>query len=89
MGSYTGTGATNLDELAAKLQMILAESVMFHFQRNDFQKWIKDTIGDGELAEKIEIIKEEQSEEDLRREILTITRDRMIALRKVNSKLNC
>jgi hypothetical protein len=36
-GKYTGITATSSVEFAEKLQIIPIESVMFHFQRKDFQ----------------------------------------------------
>jgi hypothetical protein len=70
MGNYTGITATNLSEFAAKLQIIPMESITFHFQRKDFENWIKYSIKDAALAERISRIKGEQSTEDLRKEIL-------------------
>ena len=49
-GNFTGETATSLDVFEKQLQTISAGSVNFHLQRGDFQKWIEDTIGDGELA---------------------------------------
>jgi len=46
------------------------ESITFHFQRKDFQKWIQYTIKDAALAERISRIKGEQSAEGLTKEIL-------------------
>ena len=76
VGNYTGITATNLSEFAAKLKTIPAESILFHFQRNDFQKWIKYTIKDAEIAERINRAKGAQSTEDLRKEILRILETR-------------
>ena len=76
LGNYTGITATNLSEFAAKLKTIPMESVTFHFQRNDFQKWIKYTIKDAEIAERINREKGAQSTEDLRKEILRILETR-------------
>ena len=76
VGNYTGITATNLSEFAAKLKTIPMESVTFHFQRNDFQKWIKYTIKDSEIAERINRAKGAQSTEDLRKEILRILETR-------------
>jgi hypothetical protein len=69
LGNYTGITATNLSEFAAKL-------ITFHFQRKDFQKWIKYTIKDAALAERISRIKGEHSAEGLRKEILGILETR-------------
>jgi hypothetical protein len=71
IGNYTGTTATNLSEFAAKLQIVPTESITFHFQRKDFQKWIQYTIKDAALAERISRIKGEQSAEGMRKEILS------------------
>jgi hypothetical protein len=70
IGNYTGITATNLNEFESKLKIIPAESIKFHLQRKDFEKWVKYTIRDDALAERISKIKEEQSTEDLRKEML-------------------
>jgi hypothetical protein len=76
IGNYTGITATNLNEFAAKLQTVPIESVTFHFERKDFQQWIKDTIKDAELAEQMNRIKHGSSAEDLRKEILSTVKAR-------------
>ena len=70
IGNYAGITATNLSEFAMKLQIVPTESIAFHFHRKDFQNWIKYTIKDAALAERISRIKGEQSAEGLRKEIL-------------------
>ena len=70
IGNYTGITATNLSEFAVNLLIIPKESITFHFQRKDFQKWIECTIKDAALAERIDQANGEQSAEDLRKEIL-------------------
>jgi hypothetical protein len=70
MDNYTGITAINLNEFAAKLQIIPNESIEFHFQRKDFENWIRYTIKDSALAERISRTKAEQPTEDLRKEIL-------------------
>ena len=72
LGNYTGITATNLSEFAAKLQIVPSESVIFHSQRKDFQSWIRHTIEDATLAERMGKTKIDQSAEDLRKEILKI-----------------
>jgi hypothetical protein len=69
-GNYTGITATNLNEFAAKLQIIPNESITFHFQRKDFENWIRYTIKDEALAERISRTKAKQTTEDLRKELL-------------------
>jgi hypothetical protein len=70
IGKYTGITATSLSEFALKLQVIPTESVMFHFQRKDFQNWIKYTIKDTVLAQRIDNSKREQNAERLRKELV-------------------
>jgi alpha-amylase len=72
VGNYTGITATSLSEFAMKLKIVPTESIAFHFHRNDFQNWIKYTINDAALAQRIGNAKPEQNAEDLRREILQI-----------------
>ncbi len=88
IGSYTGETATSLDIFVLKLQVIDAASVKFHFQRNDFQKWIEDTIGDEELAERISQRGElrQLSVEDLRQELLEIVQTRIEELRRLHRR---
>ena len=76
IGNYTGITATNLTEFATQLQKIPMESITFHFQRKDFQQWIKNTIKDTELAEQMNKIRVGLSAEDLRKEILSTVKAR-------------
>ena len=52
-------------EFAEKLQIMPIQSVAFHFQRQDFQKWLKNTIGDEELAKRIDEIKAGSQDENI------------------------
>ena len=73
-GKYTGITAISLDEFEEKLNTVPAESVMFHFQRQDYQKWLMEVIGDDKLAKRIDKIKETEwdSGESLRK-VLSLT----------------
>jgi len=79
-GIFTGETATSLDDFEKKIQIAPAESVSFHLQRGDFQKWIADTIGDAELAKKVSMIKLVLPIEDLRKELLAIVQARLTEL---------
>jgi len=70
LGRYTGETATNLETFAQKLEMMNADSVKFHFQRNDYQNWIKTTVGDDVLAERINHISCQLPVEDLKKELV-------------------
>jgi hypothetical protein len=81
IGNYTGVTATSLAEFAEKLQIIDANSIRFHFQRGDFQKWIKDTIGDVELAKRINMLSGDLPEEDSRKQLSKLVQTRIIELK--------
>jgi hypothetical protein len=72
IGQYTGETANSLVHFAIEIEHIPIESVDFHFKRGDFQKWIADTIGDGELAGVVGRIERELSGEPLRKSILAV-----------------
>jgi hypothetical protein len=82
LGYFTGKTATNLEAFEKLLQVVAADSVNFHFQRGDFQKWIEETLGDKELAKRIDLIKLPYSAEELRKEMLAIVRTRITQLKR-------
>lgn len=53
IGKPTGHMARNLSDFLDKVKSINSESLMFHLQRDDFQKWIEKTLGDSQLAKKL------------------------------------
>ena len=56
LGRNTGITASNTIEFAEKLQIVPIQSVTFHFQRQDFQRWFINVIGDEEIAKRIDQI---------------------------------
>jgi hypothetical protein len=87
LGKYTGITATSLDEFATKLQTVPVESVTFHFQRDDYQKWLVNTLGDEELAQRIDELKKWpswSSDENLRKELVNAVQIRLSGLRPVS-----
>ena len=82
IGNFTKETATNLDSFEKKLQTVSADSVNFHLQRGDFQKWIKNSLGDDELAERINSISMTLPSEDQRKELLAIVQTRTNELRR-------
>lgn len=88
LGKYTGVTATSLDEFTQDLKNIPQESVTFHFQRQDYQKWVKDVFGDDELAKKIDNIKQtsENSADNLRKELSQTVQETMNELRNSERK---
>jgi hypothetical protein len=57
VGDYCGVSVHSLEEFADALQYVCSEAIVFHFERGDFQNWIRDVIGDNELAQAIDNIK--------------------------------
>ncbi len=87
LGMYTGTTANSLSEFAEKLQTVPAESVVFHFEREDFQKWIRNTIQDEELTKRIEHIRHSPfsiSGDKLRNELVRTVQKRVNELSKIS-----
>lgn len=72
-----GVVASSLNDFGDKLQNIDFCSIDFHFQRRDFEKWIKDTVGDEELSRRISEISSTFKGEELRLKILDIIRSRL------------
>jgi hypothetical protein len=84
---YTGENATNLITFAEKLETINSDSVKFHFQRNDYQNWIKTTVGDDVLAEQISHISPQLPVEGLRMELVKTVQTRIAHLKLVHGEM--
>lgn len=53
IGNYTGQSASSLREFMQKIREIDIKSLEFHLYREDFEKWISQTLGDARLAAEI------------------------------------
>ena len=53
IGNYTGHSAASLDEFLLKIKDIDMKSLEFHLFREDFEKWISQTLGDSRLSDEI------------------------------------
>ncbi len=82
-GAYTGTTATSLADFAQKLETIDVESILFHYPRGDFQKWIEETLGDKELANRMCFVKTNLSGEDLRKQLLKLVQKRINGFKEI------
>jgi hypothetical protein len=54
IGNYTGESAASLEEFLEKVRKISLKSLEFHLYREDFEKWIAQTLEDKELAQEIQ-----------------------------------
>jgi hypothetical protein len=82
LGKYTGITAISTVEFSEKIQIIPIQSITFHFGRQDFQKWFKNTIGDEELAKRIDQINADSQDENLRKELSKTVQRRIAELTK-------
>jgi len=65
IGQYSGIYANSLVCFCNKLETVDKKSVGFHFDRGDFEKWIRETLGDVHLANEIHKIKQTIQDEEL------------------------
>ena len=82
-GDYCGVTAHSLEEFTSALQYVCSDSILFHFERGDFQNWIRNIIGDKELAQAIDDIKmceRHLSAEYCRKELVDKVKIRVIQL---------
>jgi len=57
IGNYTGESASSLEEFLQKIKDVDAKSLEFHLFREDFEKWIAQTLGDHRLPDEIRILR--------------------------------
>jgi len=83
IGDYCGVSAHSLEEFANALQYVCSAAIVFHFERGDFQNWVRDVIGDAELAQRIGDIKmceRHLAAESCRKELVDAVRVRILQL---------
>ena len=87
IGRNTGETATNLVTFAQRLETINADSIKFHFQRKDYQNWIRTTVGDDVLAERINHVSRQLPVEDLRKELVKTVETRIAQLKLLHGEI--
>ncbi len=80
IGKPTGENARNLFDFLEKIKSTKLESLIFHHQRKDFKNWIEKTLGDSDLARKIERIAPSRDDK-FRTRIQTAVENRLKELR--------
>lgn len=74
---YTMVTATSLSDFVEKLDGIDDSSILFHYPRGDFQAWIRDVMGDNELADRMCFITPNLPGDKLRKELQRIVQNRI------------
>ncbi len=78
---YTGKFAQSLDIFVREIDNVPLKSIEFHFERGDFQKWIRNIIGDNELASRFNCIEESMRGVELRKTIKKTVKERIDQLK--------
>ena len=82
---YTNRYSACLRDFCNTVQSIDVKSVEFHSKRGDFAAWIKGTLGDTELANKLNKIRKTAKGEELRTLILKALEARLAKLKKLEA----
>jgi hypothetical protein len=75
--NYSMVTATSLSDFVEKLNGIDDKAILFHYPRGDFQAWIREVLGDNELANRMCFITPNLPGEKLRKELLRIVQQRI------------
>jgi len=78
-GVYINLSAHSLEELLEVLEAASERSISYHFKKGDFERWIRDVIGDDKLADEIKGI-EWRDDADLRRRLIDRIKSRLSSL---------
>ena len=87
IGDPTGEVAMSLGDFLEKLHATDIRSIEFHFQRQDFEKWIKDVLCDDELYQRISGLDKTIKGEELRVQITEIVKRSLGELERSDAKV--
>lgn len=83
IGKYTGKLAASLDDFYELIKTIDIKSVTFHFRREDYERWVRESLHDVQLAQRLKRMKKSDSGEKLRSKILRVVRRRLDELHEM------
>jgi hypothetical protein len=69
-GNYEGETATSLVTFEFILESVNTDSLRYHMGRGDFQKWIREVLCNNALAGKIDELRTDISDKELRSELI-------------------
>ncbi len=79
-GHYTGETALSLRSFLRDMGSVDTQSIKFHFDRGDFQKLLRTTIGDEKLARIIDKLDKKIPEESLLEKLTNVVQKRISEL---------
>jgi len=81
----SGLVVHSLGEFVSMLKTVDVSSIRFHVEKGDFERWIRQVVGDDKLADEIATVKlnKRLKGEVLRKKVLAITAKRIKQLRKI------
>jgi alpha-amylase len=85
-GSYIQLSAHSLDEFKQALLCASDRSILYHTARKDFEKWIRYTIGDSELADTIRKMRR-LSVEEFRNDLFNSVSQRLLRLESEETEM--
>jgi len=87
MGKPTGDFAISLSDFCNKISTVVPKCMVFHIKRGDFENWIREVLGDTELAQRISKLKTSdkiwKKEVTLRDKLHSMVKDRVNELRDI------
>ncbi len=84
-GHYSGETAMSLCSFLRDLQHVDIQSIRFHFERGDFQKWLRNTIEDEDLAQIIDKIDKTAPDETLCQKLAEAVQKRISELQLIDT----
>lgn len=81
IGQHDGKSATSLADFSEKLKTTPLKSIEFHSKRGDFERWIRETLGDEYLADGIGRIDKSVQGEALRTALRRTVENRLYYLK--------
>ena len=84
-GHYSGETATSLCSFLRDLKHLDIQLIRFHFERRDFQKWLRTTIGDEELAQRIDNLDKTAPDEPVRQQLSEMVQKRISELQLIDT----
>jgi len=82
----SGLTVHSLNEFISALKNVDVSSIQFHVERGDFERWLRQVVGDNKLADdiaKIIVSKKKLEGEALRKKVLAATERRIKQLKKI------